>query len=165
MADAEVEVVTPVEPVSEGFMVGGAMMLPTQTLVENASAADNLTTLVGLIQQAGLVETLSGEGPFTVFAPPNTAFDAVPEETLQPLTLDENKDQLTSVLTYHVVPGRYLAADLQDGQELTTVNGATLTVTMENGNVLINGATVIIPNIEASNGVAHAIDAVLLPPM
>ena len=148
-----------------GVEVGGAMMLPTQTLVQNASEASNLTTLVAAVQAAGLAETLSGPGPFTVFAPPNSAFDALPAGTVETLLKPENKDQLTSVLTFHVVPGRLAASDLRDGQTLTTVNGETLTVRKANGKVMINGATVLIPNIYASNGVAHAIDAVLLPSM
>ena len=148
-----------------GVEVGGAMMLPTQTLVQNASEASNLTTLVAAVKAAGLAETLSGPGPFTVFAPPNDAFEALPAGTVETLLKPENKDQLTSVLTFHVVPGRLAASDLRDGQTLTTVNGETLTVRKANGKVMINGATVLIPNIYASNGVAHAIDTVLLPSM
>ena len=150
-----------------GVMVGGAMMLPTQTLVENASDASTLTTLVSAVQAAGLVETLSGPGPFTVFAPTNAAFDAVPSATLESLMMAENQSQLQGVLTYHVVPGRLAAGDLRDGQTLTTVNGATLRVSVDGGTVMIgnaNGmATVTQANVFASNGVAHVIDGVLLP--
>ncbi|PAP78082.1 fasciclin domain-containing protein [Rubrivirga marina] len=152
---------------SAGVMVGGAMMLPSQTLVENASGASNLTTLVSAVQAAELVETLSGDGPFTVFAPTNTAFGKVPESALNTLLMPENQAQLQGVLTFHVVPGRLSAADLRDGQTLTTVNGETLTVTKANGQVMIgnaNGmATVTQADVYASNGVAHVIDSVLMP--
>ena len=152
---------------SAGVMVGGAMMLPSQTLVENASGASTLTTLVSAVQAAELVETLSGPGPFTVFAPTNAAFGMVPEATLQTLLMPENQAQLQGILTFHVVPGRLSAASLRDGQTLTTVNGETLMVTKANGRVMIgndNGmATVTQADVYASNGVAHVIDAVLMP--
>ena len=146
-----------------GVMVGGAMMLPTQTLVENASEASTLTTLVAAVQAADLVETLSGPGPFTVFAPTNAAFGELPEGTVETLTQPANKGQLTSLLTYHVVPGRLSASDLSDGQTLTTVNGAQLRVTKQNGTVMVGGATVTQADVYASNGVAHVIDTVLMP--
>lgn len=146
-----------------GVMVGGQMMLPTRTLPDNASRASNLSTLVSAVQAADLVETLSGPGPFTVFAPTNAAFAQVPEATLQSLLQPANKAQLQSILTYHVVPGRLSAADLRDGQMLTTVNGAQLRVTKRNGQVMVGGATVTQANVYASNGVAHVIDAVLMP--
>ena len=148
---------------SAGVMVGGAMMLPTQNLVQNASSASTLTTLVAAVQAAGLVETLSGPGPFTVFAPPNSAFDALPAGTVATLVRPENKAQLTSILTYHVVPGRLSAADLRDGQVLTTVNGQTLTVRKTGSTVTVGGATVTQANVYATNGVAHIIDRVLMP--
>ncbi len=150
---------------SQGVMVGGSMMLPSQTLVQNASGASNLTTLVAAVQAAGLVETLSGPGPFTVFAPPNSAFDALPAGTVATLTQPANKAQLTSILTYHVVPGRLMAADLRDGQVLTTVNGQTLTVRKTGNTVMVGGATVTQADVRASNGVAHVIDRVLMPRM
>ena len=150
-----------------GVMVGGEMMLPTRTLPDNASRASNLTTLVSAVQAADLVETLSGPGPFTVFAPTNAAFSAVPEAALQSLLQPANKAQLQAVLTYHVVPGRLSASDLRDGQTLTTVNGETLTVTKADGMVMVGNAsgmaTVTQANVYASNGVAHVIDAVLMP--
>ena len=155
------------DDMSAGVMVGGAMMLPTQTLVENASGASNLTTLVSAVQQAELVGTLSGDGPFTVFAPDNAAFGQVPESALNSLMMDSNRSQLQGVLTYHVVPGTHTAASLRDGQRLTTVNGETLMVTKANGRVMVgnsNGmATVTQADVYASNGVAHVIDAVLMP--
>ena len=146
-----------------GVMVGGSMMLPTQNLVQNASGASNLTTLVAAVTAADLGATLSGPGPFTVFAPPNSAFDALPAGTVDNLLKPENKGQLTSVLTYHVVPGRLSAADVRDGQMLTTVTGAQLQVRKMNGKVMVGGATVTQANVYASNGVAHVIDKVLLP--
>ncbi len=150
---------------SAGVMVGGAMMLPTQNLVQNASGASNLTTLVAAVTAADLATTLSGPGPFTVFAPPNSAFDALPEGTVASLVQPENKDQLTSILTYHVVPGQLMASDLRDGQTLTTVNGETLMVRISGGTVTVGGATVTQANVRASNGVAHLIDRVLMPGM
>lgn len=147
-----------------GVMVGGSMMLPSQTLVENASGADNLTTLVAAVKAAELAATLSSDGPFTVFAPPNSAFAALPAGTVETLLQPENKAQLQGVLTYHVVQGRLSASDLMDGQTLTTVNGATLTVRKMDGKVMVGGATVTQANVYASNGIAHVIDSVLLPP-
>ena len=150
-----------------GVMVGGAMMLPSQTLVENASGASTLTTLVSAVQAADLVATLSGDGPFTVFAPTNTAFNAVPASALESLMMPSNKSQLRGVLTFHVVPGLHTAASLRNGQTLTTVNGEMLRVTKANGRVMVgndNGmATVTQADVYASNGVAHVIDAVLMP--
>ena len=150
---------------SAGVMVGGSMMLPTQTLVVNASGASNLTTLVAAVQAAGLVETLSGPGPFTVFAPPNSAFEALPAGTVEMALRPENRAQLTSILTYHVVPGRLMASDLRDGQTLTTVNGQRLTVRKTGNTVTVGGATVTQADVRASNGVAHVIDRVLMPSM
>lgn len=156
-------------------MVGGAPMLPERTIVENASNASNLTTLVAAVQAAGLVETLSGEGPFTVFAPTDDAFGALPEGTVESLVQPEMKDQLTQILTYHVVAGEMMASDLiamaqtTDGSAtLTTVAGGTLTLSMDGGNLVITDeaggtATVTIADVDQSNGVVHVIDAVLMP--
>lgn len=143
---------TPAEPAGEA------------TLAELAADTPTLSTLVTAVTAADLVETLSGEGPFTVFAPDNAAFEKVDEATLEDLLEPENKDQLTSVLTYHVVPGELKAADLSDGQELETVQGEKLTVSIDGDTVKINDATVTLPDVAASNGVAHVIDTVLLPP-
>ena len=112
-----------------------------------------------------LAETLSGPGPFTVFAPPNSAFDALPTGTVASLLEPANKAKLTSVLTYHVVPGRLMAADLRDGQVLTTVNGETLTVHKSGNTVMIGDATITQADVAASNGVAHVINKVLMPGM
>ena len=114
-------------------------------------------------QQAGLVETLKGAGPFTVFAPTNAAFNALPAGTVDNLLKPENKADLTNVLTYHVVAGTLKAADLTNGQKLKTVQGTELTVTIKDGKVMINGANVTAADLMASNGVTHVIDAVVLP--
>ena len=133
------------------------------TIVDLAVATDSLSTLVAAVTAADLVETLSGDGPFTVFAPTNDAFAALPEGTLDDLLLPENVDQLTSILTFHVVPAAALSTDLSDGMMLETVNGEMLEVSIADGVVSINGATVVSADIEASNGVVHVIDRVILP--
>jgi uncharacterized surface protein with fasciclin (FAS1) repeats len=132
-------------------------------IVETAVAAGNFTTLVAAVEAAGLVETLSGEGPFTVFAPTDEAFAALPEGTVEGLLADP--EALAAVLTYHVVPGAVMSGDLSDGMMATTVNGADITVSLDMGTVMINDATVTTADIEASNGVIHVIDSVILPPM
>ncbi|WP_370853070.1 fasciclin domain-containing protein [Pararhizobium haloflavum] len=156
-------------------MVGGAPMDPAKPIPENASAASNLTTLVAAVQAAGLVETLGGEGPFTVFAPTNEAFEALPEGTVETLLEPENKDQLTKILTYHVVPAEATsAAAMQmiedDGgkHNVTTVSGDTLTLQMDGDNLVVfdesgNAATVTQADVMQSNGVVHIIDTVLMP--
>lgn len=146
-----------------GVMVGGAMMVPSKNIVENAMGSTDHTTLVAAVKQAGLVETLSGTGPFTVFAPTNAAFAMVPKATLDGLMKPEMKADLTKILTYHVVPGALKAADLKDGQELTTVQGGKLMVSIKDGVVMINGAKVTIADVVSSNGVTHVIDGVLMP--
>ena len=132
-------------------------------IVETAVAAGNFTTLVAAVEAAGLVETLSGEGPFTVFAPTDEAFAALPEGTVEGLLADP--EALAAVLTYHVVPGAVMSGDLSDGMMATTVNGADITVSLDMGTVMINDATVTTADFEASNGVIHVIDSVILPPM
>ena len=134
-----------------------------QNIVELAAATPELSTLVTAVQAAGLVDTLSGPGPFTVFAPTNDAFAALPEGTLDTLLLPENVADLTSVLTYHVVAAEAFSTDLSDGQVIETVNGESLTVSIRDGGVFINDAQVIIPDVDASNGVVHVIDTVLIP--
>ncbi|KPQ16866.1 MAG: hypothetical protein HLUCCO18_06420 [Rhodobacteraceae bacterium HLUCCO18] len=132
-------------------------------IVETAAGAGNFTTLVAAVEAAGLVETLSGEGPFTVFAPTDEAFAALPEGTVEGLLADP--EALAAVLTYHVVPGAVMSGDLSDGMTATTVNGADITVSIDMGTVMVNDATVSTADIEASNGVIHVIDSVILPPM
>jgi uncharacterized surface protein with fasciclin (FAS1) repeats len=131
------------------------------TIVEVASANPDFSTLVAAVSAAGLVETLSGEGPFTVFAPTNEAFAALPAGVLDALLLPENKDALVKILTYHVVPGTVLAADIKDG-DVATVEGQNVTLSTANG-VTVNGATVLTADVLADNGVIHVIDAVLVP--
>ncbi|MCU0853887.1 MAG: fasciclin domain-containing protein [Rhodobacteraceae bacterium] len=132
-------------------------------IVDTAVGAGSFTTLVAAVQAAGLVETLKGEGPFTVFAPTDEAFAALPAGTVENLLLPENKDQLVAILTYHVVPGKVMSTDLSNGMEAATVQGANVTI-MTEGGVKVNGANVVTADVEASNGVIHVIDAVILPP-
>lgn len=149
---------------SDGVMVGGAMMVRTLDIVDNAAKASNVTTLVAAVKAAGLVETLKGAGPFTVFAPTDAAFAKLPAGTVDTLVMPENKAQLTNILTYHVVPGRYTAADMKDGQTLTTVQGETLTVKKSGTSVMINGSAMVeTADVISSNGVTHVIDSVLMP--
>jgi uncharacterized surface protein with fasciclin (FAS1) repeats len=133
-------------------------------IVETAAEAGSFTTLLAAAEAAGLVDTLTSEGPFTVFAPTDDAFAALPEGTVESLLLPENVDQLVAILTYHVVPGAVMSTDLSDGMMATTVQGSDVTIgTM--GGVTVNGANVVAADIEASNGVIHVIDAVILPTM
>jgi len=151
---------------AEGVMVGGALMVPNKDIVDNAVNAKNVSTLVAAVQAAGLVETLKGEGPFTVFAPNNAAFDKLPAGTVDTLLKPENKSTLTGILTYHVVPGKYKISDLNDGQKLKTVNGKELTVKRESEKVWINGASMVDTkerDVISTNGVTHVIDTVLMP--
>lgn len=131
-----------------------------QTIVELAQATPNLSTLVAALQAADLVSTLNGDGPFTVFAPVNSAFAALGQDQIDRLLADENQALLQEVLTYHVVPGRILAADLEDGQTVTTVEGSTLTIDLDGGPT-VNGVSIIDTDITALNGVVHLIDGVL----
>lgn len=132
-------------------------------IVNIASDADNLSTLVAAVKAAGLVETLQGDGPFTVFAPTNAAFNKLPEGTVETLLKPENKDMLTRILTYHVVPGKVMSGDLEDGMTAETVEGSNLTISLGD-NVMINKASVTKADIEASNGVIHIVDSVIMPP-
>lgn len=137
----------------------------SRDIVDTAVAAGQFKTLAAALGAAGLVETLKGPGPFTVFAPTDAAFAALPAGTVENLLKPENKGQLTAILTYHVVPGRTMAADLAGKTlDVNTVNGAALTVTGTMGGVTVNGAKVGPADVAASNGVIHVIDTVLLPP-
>jgi uncharacterized surface protein with fasciclin (FAS1) repeats len=135
---------------------------PQENIMEIARGNPEFSTLVTAIEAADLEDTLSGEGPFTVFAPTNDAFDALPEGTLNAVLAD--RELLTSILTYHVVSGEVPASEVVELTQATTVNGETVTVRTENGTVFINDARVTTTDIQASNGVIHVIDAVLLPP-
>ena len=134
----------------------------SKDIVDTAVEAGSFTTLVAAVEAAGLVETLKGEGPFTVFAPTDEAFAALPEGTVESLLLQENKDQLVAILTYHVVAGKVMSTDLTNEMMAPTVQGSELTI-MTEGGVTVNGANVVTADIKASNGVIHVIDAVLLP--
>ena len=138
---------------------------PSNNVVAVAASNDSFKTLTAALQAAGLTETLQGEGPFTVFAPTDEAFAALPQEALQALMRPENKEILVKILTYHVVPGKVQSTDLKSG-EIQTVEGSPVTVMVGNSGVMVgkNNAMVIQPDIEASNGVIHVIDKVLLPP-
>ncbi|MFT6054295.1 MAG: putative surface protein with fasciclin (FAS1) repeats [Roseivirga sp.] len=136
---------------------------PAKDIVGLAIDTEALSTLVAAVKAAGLVETLQSEGPFTVFAPTNEAFAALPAGTLESLLLPENKDQLIAILTYHVVSGKVMSTDLSDGMKAATVNGAEITITTADG-AKVNGASVVIADVEASNGVVHVINTVILPP-
>ena len=134
---------------------------PTQDIVEAAMAAGQFKTLVAAVQAAGLAETLKGSGPFTVFAPSDAAFAKLPPGTVEALLQD--KEKLAAVLTYHVVPGRVTAADVVKLSEAKTVNGKSVKIMTSGGKVMIDGATVVTPDVMASNGVIHVIDTVILP--
>jgi uncharacterized surface protein with fasciclin (FAS1) repeats len=133
-------------------------------IVDTAVGAGDFGTLVAAVKAAGLVETLKGPGPFTVFAPTDAAFAKLPPGTVESLLKPENKDKLVAVLTYHVVPGKVMAADVVKLTEAPTVQGAKAKVKVENGAVMIDNAKVVKTDIETSNGVIHVIDAVILPP-
>ncbi len=138
-------------------------MEESKDIVDVAIGSADHTTLVTAIKAAGLVETLKGVGAFTVFAPTNAAFAALPAGTVEGLLKPEKKAALTKILTYHVVAGALKAADLKDGQKIKTVQGENLTVSVKDGKVMVNGATVTTADLNASNGVIHVIDAVLMP--
>jgi uncharacterized surface protein with fasciclin (FAS1) repeats len=149
-------------------MVGGAAMLPSKNIVENAAKSKDHTTLVAAVKAAGLVDTLEGKGPFTVFAPTNAAFGKLPAGTVDNLVKPENKKTLTKILTYHVVAGKLEASSLSDGKKLRTVEGEELTVKKSGDSVMIvdakgGSATVTIANVNQSNGVIHVVDTVLMP--
>ena len=136
----------------------------SKDIVDTAVDAGTFNTLVAAVTAADLVDTLKGEGPFTVFAPTDEAFAALPEGTVESLLLPENKDQLVAILTYHVVPGKVMSGDLSNNMMATTVQGTDVTI-MTEGGVTVNGANVVTADIETSNGVIHVIDAVILPSM
>lgn len=132
-------------------------------IVDTAAANDDFKTLVAAVKAAGLVDTLKGDGPFTVFAPTDAAFAKLPEGTLEDLLKPESKDKLISILTYHVVPGKVLAADVVTLTTAKTVQGGELAIAVDGGKVKVDEANVTATDIECSNGVIHVIDAVLLP--
>ena len=161
-------IVAPVNAQEKTVMVGGAAMFPSRNIIQNAVNSKDHTTLVAAVKAAGLVDTLEGKGPFTVFAPTNAAFGKLPDGTVDNLVKPENKATLTKILTYHVVAGKLEASDLSDGKKLKTVEGEELMVKKANGKVMIvdakgDTATVTISNVNQSNGVIHVVDTVLMP--
>ena len=156
-------------------VVGGQQMYPTKDIIDNAVNSADHTTLVAAVKAAGLVDTLKGAGPFTVFAPTNEAFAKLPAGTVDTLLKPENKEMLSKILTYHVVAGRLSASELKkeikagNGEaKLKTVNGETLTAMMQDGNIVLKDekgdmSKVTIPNVFQSNGVIHVVDTVVLP--
>ncbi|MGC4046448.1 MAG: fasciclin domain-containing protein [Armatimonas sp.] len=156
-------------------MVGGAAMYPSRNIVQNAMSSKDHTTLVAAVKAAGLVETLQGPGPFTVFAPTNAAFEKLPKGTVEKLLMPSMKDTLVKVLTYHVVPGRMSAMNLMKKVKmghgkamLTTVAGGMLTVTQKGKKLMLTDekggmAWITISNVNQSNGIIHVIDTVLMP--
>ena len=141
----------------------GGSTLPSPALVAPAVSAGNFKTLTTTLEAAGLVETLKGKGPFTVFAPTDAAFAKLPEATLKSLLMPANKQKLKSVLTYHVVAGNVKAADVIKLSSAKTLNGQSITIKVVGGKVFINGATVVKADIAATNGTIHVIDTVLMP--
>jgi uncharacterized surface protein with fasciclin (FAS1) repeats len=147
---------------STSAFAGGTSM-PTKDIVDTAVAAGSFKTLTAALEAAGLVETLKGKGPFTVFAPTDAAFAKLPEGTVKSLLKPENKQNLTAILTYHVVAGNVKAADVIKLSSAKTLNGQSVTIKTVGGKVLINGATVVKADIAATNGTIHVIDTVLMP--
>lgn len=136
-----------------------------EDIIEVATADGDFDTLVVAIREAGLTDTLSGAGPFTVFAPTDEAFDKIPQEALSNLTTNESqRDNLRTIITYHVVPGLFMLSDLENGTTFQTMQADDLNITIDNGTVMVDDARVVRPDIMASNGVIHAIDTVLIPP-
>lgn len=165
-------VTTTVEPSmpkeEEGVMVGGAKMVASKDIVDNAMGSADHTTLVAAVKAGGLVETLKGAGPFTVFAPTNAAFEKLPAGTVDNLLKPENKEKLVKILTYHVVPGAFKSTDLKDGQKVKTVQGEELTIGYKDNKWTVkdakgNVANITIADVISSNGVTYVIDAVAMP--
>ncbi len=142
---------------------GSHSPMPQSDIVDTAVANGSFTTLAAALEAAGLIDALKGEGPFTVFAPNDDAFAKLPEGTVDNLLKPENKDQLVSVLTYHVVPGSYGSGAVVSMSAADTLQGGSLSITTEDGAVKINNATVVQADVSASNGLIHVIDTVLLP--
>ncbi|MEO0436107.1 MAG: fasciclin domain-containing protein [Pseudomonadota bacterium] len=141
----------------------GDMMAKKQNIVEVAAGDANFSTLVAAVQAAGLVEVLSGDGPFTVFAPTNDAFAKLPAGTVEDLLKPENKSQLVAILKYHVVPGKVMAADVVNLSSATTVEGSDVAIAASDAGVTVDAANVVATDVAASNGVIHVIDSVILP--
>ncbi|WP_291778825.1 fasciclin domain-containing protein [Cecembia sp.] len=152
--------------VTSAFTVNkNASIYDENDIVDLAVQTDFLSTLVAAVQAGDLVDVLKSDGPFTVFAPTNDAFAKLPAGTVEELLKPENKQQLIAVLTYHVVPGKVYSKDLKDGMKAKTVQGSEITISLKDGKAMVNNATVSAADIEASNGVVHVIDTVILPTM
>ncbi len=162
----ETTAATPEETTTEGLTGQSGVKddESARNVVQVAVSSPDHTTLVKAVQAAGLVDALSNAGPFTVFAPTNAAFGALPAGTVENLLKAENKDALVNILQYHVIVGVYNADSFTDGQEIGQVNGDPITMNVKDGKVTINGKATIVASIPAANGVVHVIDAVLLPP-
>lgn len=150
-------------PLSKGKTVTYKVAAPAHDIVDTAVSAGQFSTLVAAVKAASLVETLKGDGPFTVFAPTDEAFAKVDADTLSSLLKPENKEKLQKILTYHVVPGRVTAADVVKLKEAETVEGSKIDIQVKDGNVMIDNATVVKTDIMTSNGVIHIIDSVIMP--
>lgn len=153
---------------SQAVMVGGVAMYPSKSIIQNAIYSKDHTTLISMVKAADLVETLRGDGPFTLFAPTNAAFAKLSAGAVDALEKPENKVRLTKIVTYHVVAGKLSSADLADGKTLTTVEGEALIVRKSGATVTLvdakgGSSTVTIPDVNQSNGVIHVIDTVLMP--
>lgn len=149
---------------STAFALAMTVSAKAADIVDTAVAAGSFNTLVAAVQAAGLVDTLKGEGPFTVFAPTDEAFAALPEGTVEDLLKPENKDKLTAILTYHVIAGKVMSGDLTDDMKAATVQGGEVTIDLDNG-PMVNDAKVVTADIAADNGVIHVIDKVIMPAM
>jgi len=145
-------------------LAGGGAHAADQNIVDTAAGAGQFKTLIAALNAASLTDTLKGPGPFTVFAPNDAAFAKLPADTLQSLLKPENKAQLVAILTYHVVPGKMVAADVVKQEALKTVNGKMLAVSAKPNDVMVGNANIVATDIAASNGVIHVIDSVVLPP-
>jgi uncharacterized surface protein with fasciclin (FAS1) repeats len=143
--------------------LAGSVSAQGKDIVDTAVGAGQFKTLAAALQAAGLVETLKGKGPFTVFAPTDAAFAKLPKGTVEELLKPENKAKLTAILTYHVVPGKVMAADVVKVKDAKTVQGGSIKVNAGSGKVMVDGATVVTTDIGASNGVIHVVDSVLMP--
>ena len=150
--------------VTVGMAVTGAQSMANKDIVDTAVANGSFKTLAAALQAAGLVETLKGKGPFTVFAPTDAAFAKLPAGTVENLLKPENRDKLRSLLTYHVVAGKVTAADVMKMKSGKTVNGATVKISVNGDTVMVNDAKVVTADVAASNGVIHVIDTVIMPP-
>ena len=150
---------TAIVALAMGAFAGAAS---AKDIVDTAAGNESFSTLVAAVKAAGLVETLKGDGPFTVFAPTNEAFAALPAGTVESLLKPENKDQLTAILTYHVVPGKVMSNDLKDDMTAKTAQGGEIKIDLDNG-PMVNEANIVTADITTENGVIHVIDKVILP--